>query len=221
MRNNRQLYSKEFDDIYFSTEDGIGESKTVFLDGINAPVCWKNKKTFTISELGFGSGLNFLITSKLWCQTTSPDQQLLYYSTEKYPLDKNEIEAALKWPELRPFVSEMLEEYPNNDVMYDGRVKLKILIGDSLKQLRKQNFISDAWFLDGFAPSKNPDMWSDAIFKEIAKLSKEGTKLATFTSAGFVRRGLQSAGFKMEKRQGFGKKREMLSGVFAIKKAAE
>ncbi|MDA9770845.1 tRNA (5-methylaminomethyl-2-thiouridine)(34)-methyltransferase MnmD [Emcibacteraceae bacterium] len=214
MKNDIGLYSKEFDDIYFSPEDGIGESKAVFLDGINAPECWKDKKAFTVSELGFGSGLNFLLTAKLWCETTSPDQQLIYYSTEKYPLDKSQIEVALEWQDLQPYVSELLEDYPNNDFLFNGRIKLKILLGDSLEQLRFQNFKSDAWYLDGFAPSKNPDMWSDEIFNEMARLSNQKAQVATFTAAGFVKRGLQKVGFQMDKRPGFGKKREMLTGFW-------
>ena len=215
MENKPKLYSKEFDDIYFSPEDGIGESNAVFLDGINAPHCWKDKKAFTIAELGFGSGLNFLLTAKLWIETTSPDQRLNYYSTEKYPLDKTQIDEALMWPELRPYVSALLDDYPNNDTMFDDRVKLNILIGDSLDRLKAENFKADAWYLDGFAPRKNPDMWRDEIFTEMARLSNEGAKLATFTAAGFVRRGLENVGFNMIKRPGFGNKREMLSGQFS------
>jgi len=214
MMNKNKVYSNEFDDIYFSPEDGLGESKAVFLDGINAPDCWQDEKTFTIAELGFGTGLNFLQTMKLWCETTAPDQTLIYYSTEKYPLRSDQIETAITWDELRPFVSELLTDYPKGRELMSGRVQLNILLGDSLEELRKQSFRSDAWFLDGFAPRKNPDMWSDDIFVEMARLSKRGSRVATFTAAGFVRRGLQPVGFKMEKRPGFGKKREMLSGIF-------
>lgn len=217
MKNNNKLYSKKFDDIYFSPDDGLGESKAVFLDGINAPECWHDKKTFTISELGFGAGLNFLLTAKLWCETTTHDQTLIYNSTEKYPLSGEQIDDVIGWQELRPYVSELLVGYPKNNELFSGRIKLNILLGDSAAMLSQQNFKSNAWYLDGFAPSKNPEMWSDEIFSEMAKLSANGSRVATFTAAGYVRRGLQNAGFEMQKRSGFGKKREMLSGTFEIK----
>ena len=221
MTQGNNLYSKEFDDIYFSPEDGVGESCTVFLEGIAAPEVWQTKKIYAITELGFGTGLNFLLTAKLWCETTNADQRLIYNATEKYPLDPHQIDQVIGWPALRPFLLELLKDYPDNNELFSGRVKLNILQGDSLEMLRQQNFKSDAWYLDGFAPGKNPDMWRDDIFTEMARLSATGSRVATFTAAGFVRRGLQSAGFHIEKRPGFGKKREMLSGTFGVKKAAE
>lgn len=208
------LYSKEFDDIYFYPEDGVGESVAVFLDGIDAPVVWQEQDVFTIGELGFGTGLNFLLTAQKWLESTTKDQKLIYYSTEKFPLNRDQIDEVIEWGGLSAVKAELLKHYPNGGVLFNGRIELNILLGDSLEELCKQSFKANAWYLDGFAPSKNPDMWSDDIFEELARLSEKEAKLATFTAAGFVRRGLIEKGYEMSKRPGFGNKREMLSGVF-------
>ena len=214
-RSDNTPQSNIFDDIYYLPETGLEESKSVFIDGIGAPDIWQDKKTFHIGELGFGTGLNFLVTVKLWLETTAEDQKLHFTSTEQYPLSKEEIRRAIHWPELEPYVSAMVEVYPNDSIeLFDGRISLELLIGDSCKTLSKYQRKMDAWYLDGFATSKNPDMWSDELFNEISRLSKDGTRLATFTAAGFVRRGLADRGFDMTKRPGFGHKREMLSGIF-------
>ncbi len=212
---NTIFRSKIYDDIYFSTDDGLLESKVVFLDGIGAPDCWKEKKNFTICELGFGTGLNFLNTVKLWLQTTT-NSTLHYIATEKHLLSKAEIIDVIDWPELQENLDQMLQNYPAKKAsLFDGRVTLELLLGDSYAQLSQTVFKADAWYLDGFAPAKNPDMWSEKLLFEIAQHSNREAKLATFTAAGFVRRGLMDVGFQMEKRAGFGKKREMLVGRYA------
>ncbi len=214
-QKNNTPKSLLYGDIYYSAEDGLAESTAVFLDGINAPDVWQGSPGFTICELGFGTGLNFLNTVKLWLETTDKNQKLHYYATEKHPLLRVEIQRAIRYPELFSYRDYMIEHYPEPSAQYfDDRVSLNLLIGDSLSMLAEADFKADAWFLDGFAPSKNPDMWSSPIFHEIARLSFKETKLATFTSAGAVRRGLTEAGFQMTKRPGFGKKREMLNGQF-------
>ena len=218
---NSELRSKIYDDIYFSTDDGIGESMAVFSDGVGAPEVWKDKKDFIICELGFGTGLNFLTTVNKWLTHSDNNQTLHYIAIEKHPLDKLEIDAAIYWDELAEIKRAMLQKYPQGGRLFDNRVKLTMLIGDVEDQLIQMNEKIDAWYLDGFAPSKNPAMWTDEIFKLLARHSGPLTQLATFTAAGFVRRGLEGVGFKMYKRPGFGKKREMLAGEFDIKKAAE
>lgn len=208
--------SKVFDDVYFSSDDGLAESKAVFLNGIGAPEIWQNKNNFTINELGFGTGLNFLLTVKLWLETTSKNQKLFYRATELYPLNKSDIEKALYWAELRQYRDHLLEKYPLDEIeLFEGRVFLKLLVGDSLDMLKQEDRETDAWYLDGFAPSKNPGMWSNDLFKQVARLTKKDGVIATFTAAGFVRRGLNYVGFHMSKRPGFGKKREMLSGIYS------
>ena len=214
-QNGNVPRSSVFDDIYYSSDGGLSESKAVFLDGINAPEVWRGKKDFIICQLGFGTGLNFLNTLKLWLENSSRDQTLHYLATELYPLQSSAIERAIHWPALSDYKHAFLKYYPLPEFeLFDERVKFKLLKGDSKEQLEKMKCSVDAWFLDGFAPRKNPDMWSSEIFNEMARLSREGTQVATFTAAGFVRRGLSGAGFKMTKRPGFGKKREMMSGEY-------
>ncbi|MCP5381207.1 MAG: tRNA (5-methylaminomethyl-2-thiouridine)(34)-methyltransferase MnmD [Kordiimonadaceae bacterium] len=214
-KENNVPYSAEFNDIYFSVDDGLAESKAVFLDGINAPEVWIGKNEFTICELGFGTGLNFLNCLKLWLKHSGEDQTLHYLATELYPLAWEEIQKAVHWPELSECKEAFLVNYPSTEMtLYDGRVKFRLLKGDSATELSKTNGIVDAWFLDGFAPSKNADMWSERVFAEMARLSRQGTMVTTFTAAGFVRRGLNEVGFTMSKRPGYGRKREMLNGEY-------
>ncbi len=203
-----------YDDIYFSTDDGFAESKAVFLDGISAPDVWKNQMRFTICELGFGTGLNFLNTVHIWLETTSDDQKLHYIATEKHPLSRADILNAIHWRELTQYVEEMLSKYLETDLLFDDRVKLTLLFGDSREQLSQSSFKVDAWYMDGFSPTKNPDMWSPELMSVMAIRSNSGAKLATFSAAGAVRRGLIEAGFEIEKKKGFGKKREMMTGIF-------
>ena len=188
------------------------------MDGICAPDIWQDKTEFTICELGFGTGLNFLNTAIEWINNSNDNQRLHYIAIEKHPLKKNEIEDAIYWDKFSNLKCEMLSIYPGGGELYEKRVQLTLLIGDVVDQLAEMNDTIDAWYLDGFAPSKNPEMWTDKVFELVAQRSKTSARLATFTAAGFVRRGLERVGFEMHKRPGFGKKREMLSG---IKKAAE
>ncbi len=205
--------SKEFDDVYFSAEDGLAESCHVFLAGNGLPEAWAGADEFTICETGFGTGLNFLAVWRLFEDTAAPHQTLHFISFEKYPLSAQEVEEALQ-----PFAHEFERQMPIYLQDYMGvqtpRVKLTLILGDVNAELPKLDACVDAWFLDGFKPSSNPDMWSEIVFNNMARLSHEGTTLATFTSAGFVRRGLQAAGFEIEKTRGYGRKREMVVGVF-------
>lgn len=214
-KENNVPYSTDFNDIYFSVEDGLAESKAVFLDGINAPEVWIGKKEFTICELGFGTGLNFFNCLKLWIEHSCEDQTLHYMATELYPLTRAEILKAVHWPELSEYKEAFLVNYPSSEMaLFEGRVKFRLLEGDSAAELSKINETVDAWFMDGFAPSKNPDMWSNKVFNEMARLSSQSSKVTTFTAAGFVRRGLNDVGFTMSKRPGYGRKREMLCGEY-------
>lgn len=207
--------SAVFDDIYFSTEDGRLESEAVFLSGIDAPQVWQDKSQFTICELGFGTGLNFFNTARLWMEQSKPEQCLNYIATELYPLYGDDIDRAIKWPELVKIKNEFLTSYPAEYFsLCDGRIKLTLLLGRSEDLLMQMTEKVDAWYLDGFAPKKNPDMWTDEIFTQMARLSHRNAKVATFTAAGFVRRALARAGFKIYKRDGYGKKREMLGGTY-------
>ena len=213
--------SLRFDDLYFSDLDGLDETKYVFLHGNSLPEIWRCKDQFIIAETGFGTGLNFLATWQLWRETSTPNSNLIYYSIEKYPLTISQIVKSIgHWSDLKPLLEEFKKDYASTEVnsqtiLFDeGRVTLKLIFGDVKEVLSQATFSSDAWFLDGFAPSCNPEMWSDEVFLEVARLSKKGSRLATFTAASDVRRGFTNVGFNMVKIPGFGKKREMLTGYF-------
>lgn len=221
---NHQPYSTEYDDVYFSSEDGLAESEYVFIQGNQLDERWQIESTnnrFTIIETGFGTGLNFCCATKRWLSTAS-EGSLHFISVEKHPLSAEALEKALsRWPTLANIKSSLLSQYKTLNLhgtldkvslVVLPSVTLTLYFGDVIHQLARISEKADAWFLDGFAPSKNPSMWQPAVFRQMAALSKPTTTLATFTSAGVVRRGLSEAGFKIQKRAGFGKKREMLTG---------
>ena len=220
-----QPVSSIYDDIYFSRESGIAETQHVFLHHNHLADRWArlDHPVFTIGETGFGTGLNFLCAWKLWRDVAPTHAHLHFVSTEKYPLSFNDLSKALTlWPALEEFSSELLAQYrmlaPGWRRMSfdDGRVTLTLLIGDARDTLPALVAQVDAWFLDGFAPAKNPDMWGPELLREIARLSSPDSTFATFTSAGIVRRGLEAVGFSVEKVAGYGRKREMLRGYLAM-----
>lgn len=213
--------SQVYDDVYYNNENpnsGIEESQVVFIEGIGAPQVWQNTNVFTIIETGFGTGLNFLNTWKLWQKTSSKNARLNFISIENSPLDAEQITKALKpFAELGHLTSQLTAQYPprqagfHNLLFDDERVRLTLMFGDIEQILPKLSAKADAWFLDGFAPSKNPQMWSDKLFAQIKTHSSPQAKLATFTAASLVRRGLEHNGFKVTKKSGFGKKRERIT----------
>ena len=225
---NAQPYSSQYDDVYFSTDDGLAETEYVFLQRNQLEQRWQKlgNSIFTIAETGFGTGLNFLCAWQLWQKHASKAARLHFVSTEKYPLTQADLKQALAlWPEFKVLSEALLAQYQNISngfhrlVFDEGRVTLTLLIGDANQTLPQLKAQVDAWFLDGFAPSKNPEMWQPALFEQMARLSHTQTTFATFTSAGEVKRGLQSANFEVYKAPGFGKKREMLFGRFIGKRS--
>ncbi len=237
-------YSTHFNDIYFSKDDGIAESRYVFLNANSLAERWDSRtinSAFTIGETGFGTGLNFLLAWQLWNKRQhNKNAQLHFISVEKYPLSKNDLTKALAlWPELKAFSQQLINAYPPQPLQglhrlnfFDDRVSLTLSFGDAAEGFQQLAPISkagpnvsstpcsigsappqiDAWFLDGFAPSKNPEMWNDALFSAIKTLSAKGSTFATFTAASAVRKQLISIGFDCQKIKGFGRKREMLIG---------
>jgi len=217
--------SRDFDDIYFNSDGGLAESRYVFLQANDLPQRWQGKKRFTIAETGFGSGLNFLATLALWQTSAADDATLHFISAEKHPLSRTDLDRALTaWPQLKPLADELINIYPpplhgyHRGSLLGGRVTLTLLFGDACEMYGDLHSGIDAgvdaWFLDGFAPAKNPAMWTAELFTQIARLSHDTTTFSTFTAAGVVRRGLQAAGFEIEKLPGFGRKREMIRGTF-------
>ena len=223
--------SREFDDVYFSNDNGLEETRYVFLGGNCLSERFKthDRSLFIVGESGFGTGLNFLTLWQAFAdfyqeQSDATLQRLHFISFEKFPLTADDLRTAHEhWPELAPFAQQLQQQWPlpiagcHRLLLDGGRVTLDLWFGD-INELIPQlddtlNNKVDAWFLDGFAPAKNPDMWTPQLFNAMARLARTGGTLATFTSAGFVRRGLIDAGFTMTKTKGFGRKREMLTGI--------
>lgn len=225
-KENQTPVSEQFGDIYFSPENGLEETKHVFIEGNNLTQRWSDPKlrtSFSILELGFGTGLNFLTTWKEYSEHKNRFR-LHYISIEKFPLNKDEISKALSvFPELQKIQEEFLSSYENlipgmNYFRFlNGRIHLTLYLGDVANALVEISGKVDAIFLDGFAPSKNPDMWEESILIHLRRVSTTGTTFATFTVARMVRDSLTVCGFELEKRPGFGRKREMLVGTYSPK----
>ncbi len=214
-------YSDNYSDIYFQPSIGLVEKEHVFIHGNNLPNNWKQKENFTIAETGFGTGLNFLNTLKLWNKTTTKEQHLHYISCELHPLSKKYLQKALsQFPQLSQYSQLLIENYPD-DILYGfhrlhfeaQNTTLTLIVGDAKEGLTQLDANIDAWYVDGFAPSKNPDLWGEDLFKVIANLSHQGTTVATYTVARKIRDNLESVGFVIKKVQGFGQKREMLTAT--------
>lgn len=225
---NNKPYSIDFEDIYFSTEDGLQETEYVFIthNQLKQRFAQLNNNHFTIIETGFGTGLNFLAVCTHWLALSPPHAKLHYVSIEKYPLKLADLQRAMQLlPQFSVISSELISQYaelksgPNQFDLAASRIQLDLWIGDVTTQLVQIHATADAWLLDGFAPAKNAEMWSGEVLGHMARLSRINTTFATFTSAGAVRRGLQAVGFDVKKQAGFGKKREMLNGVFTGKSA--
>ena len=223
-----------FDDYYFSSDDGIAEVEHTFMQGNQLAQRFAQQHgDFRIIETGFGSGLNFLLASQHWLELTDAEkqQQLHFISVEKYPLslaDLTQVHQGVlqleqgDLPRLSQIAQELQNQYPfitagwHDLYLFDGRVRLTLWFGDALKGLTQLDAslgsLADAWFLDGFAPAKNPDMWQPGLYQQMNRLSHANATFATFTAAGDVRRSLEKAGFKVIKQSGYGKKREMCFG---------
>ncbi len=217
------LVSGRFGDLYFAAQDGLAETELVFLSGNDLPQRMQNKTHFTVAETGFGTGLNFLALLKHWQgMENDPDQSapvLHYITTEIAPLDAHIIKQVLSpYQDLSELIDAMVAILPprwpgrHRRHLFSGRVVIDFLYGDSFEMINDAVFKADAWFLDGFAPSQNPDMWQKGLFDAIASHSAPNATMASFTAAGHVRRGLQAAGFEVERHQGFGHKRHRTTG---------
>lgn len=215
-------------DVYFSAQDGLAETRAVFLKGCGLPEAWSGRGAFTVAETGFGTGLNFLALWQLWrAHRPRPGAQLTFVSFEAYPLRQEDARRALAaWPELATEAAALLEHWPGPvrgvrqlSFAEDG-VHLILHLGDIRETLPQSVFQADAWFLDGFSPAKNADMWDGWLYPEIAARSATGARAGTFTVAGAVRRGLTEAGFEVSKAEGHGRKRERLEARLITASAA-
>ncbi|MGB5276173.1 MAG: bifunctional tRNA (5-methylaminomethyl-2-thiouridine)(34)-methyltransferase MnmD/FAD-dependent 5-carboxymethylaminomethyl-2-thiouridine(34) oxidoreductase MnmC [Gammaproteobacteria bacterium] len=217
--NNGTPYSPGFGDVYFSESSGVDESLHVFLQQNQLPKRWQQAERFVIAETGFGTGLNFIVTMKMWLQSVAEPACLHFISIEKHPVSPQDmLRLAEQWPELEPYYAELIQHYPpplpgmHLLELAGGRVKLHLIFDDIEQALEQISLQVDAWYLDGFAPARNPAMWTDRVFELIARYTLVGGSFATYTASGAVRRGLTQAGFVVKKGEGFGRKRDMLSG---------
>jgi tRNA 5-methylaminomethyl-2-thiouridine biosynthesis bifunctional protein len=218
-----QPVSHQFGDVYFSRDSGLEETRHVFLEGNALRERWAGlapHSRFTIGETGFGTGLNFAAAWALWDEVAPPAARLRYLSVERYPLAPADISRTLGlWPELARYREALLAQWTeiapgwHRFAFGGGRVLLTLLAGDVRMELPRLDGRVDAWFLDGFAPARNPEMWQPDVLGEVARLSAARATCASYTVAGEVRRGLEAAGFAVEKTPGFGRKREMLRAV--------
>ncbi|GAB3374298.1 bifunctional tRNA (5-methylaminomethyl-2-thiouridine)(34)-methyltransferase MnmD/FAD-dependent 5-carboxymethylaminomethyl-2-thiouridine(34) oxidoreductase MnmC [Spongiibacter taiwanensis] len=234
--------ARQFADVYFSRDDGVAESRHVFLHHNDLRQRWLSLAstaapdapgTFTIVETGFGTGLNFLLAWHLWQQVAPKHWRLHFISFEKHPLTLTDLQKSHQsWPELQHLAAILQHNYPPLipgqhrrqmncepvclELIFDeAQAGLTALIeASSARGNGHEARMVDAWFLDGFAPAKNPDMWQLDVLRQLGQLSKIGATFATFTAVGAVRRGLAEQGFAVEKVAGFGRKREMLRGVY-------
>lgn len=201
--------STRFDDPYFSQNDGLSETRHVFLAGNDLPA--RLTPGFHIAELGFGTGLNLLALALI---TKTPTR---FTSFEAFPLPAQDIARALDhFPEARAVADPFLNAWSQGQTKFQlGQITAEIIIGDARETLAQWPLRADAWFLDGFSPAKNPELWSSEILHQVACHTAPGGSFATYTAAGHVRRALQEAGFDVERRPGHGKKKHMSAGVLA------
>lgn len=209
----------DFGDIYFSVDGGLSESQAVFLSGCGLPQGWQDRSLYTIGELGFGSGLNFMAAWHMWENTPKASKHLHFVSVEKFPFSKDDLLSALSyWPELQDKAQRLAEIWPGrvrgfHRLNVTNGLTLTLIHDDVIPALRGLNAQVNAWFLDGFSPAKNPEMWTPEIMAQIVRLSAPASRLATFTVAGDVRNALQDVGFEVTKKEGFGRKRHRLEAI--------
>ena len=222
---NNTLFSEEFDDLYSSAKGAVAECNHVFIKGNNLNERFENlgeNSKFYIGEIGFGIGINFLTTCKSWLDHTKQNQVLEFYSFDKYLFRLSDFKTLnVSCPDLKEYISELERNYPRNILgaqkisLFGGRIILNLIIGeiDNTQEYIKLMDKVDAWYFDGFSPSKNPDLWSIKLFKCIHKSCHENTTFSTYTSSGLVKNNLTESGFNHSRAMGFSDKRHMLKGT--------
>lgn len=204
--------SRQFDDPYYSLDNGVAETQHVFLDGNGLPERFVDG--FHVAELGFGTGLNFLVTLNAW-RTFGAVGKFRFTSFEAFPMPVADMIRALDG--FNGLDLSFIKDDVDAEVL-PPRIKgpdfeLNVIYGDARQMLPKWDGKADAWYLDGFSPAKNPELWGDELMSAVGQHTVKGGTFATYTAAGFVRRSLDSAGFTPERIPGFGRKRHMTRGA--------
>lgn len=204
--------AKRFDDPYFSTDNGMSETEFVYLAGNNLPARFKDG--FHVAELGFGTGLNLLCLWQLWLQS-GQNGQLSFTSFEAFPLTLDHLKRAQAvWPELQGVSAEFFKHWDDAKQRLEcSGLRLEVIQGDARQTLSQWQGRADAWFLDGFSPAKNPELWGADLMAQVARHTNEGGTFATYTAAGHVRQSLAKAGFEVTRVKGYGRKRHMSVGT--------
>lgn len=197
--------SAQFDDPYYAIEDGLAETQHVFLKGNGLPEGFFDG--MTIAELGFGTGLNLCATLQAWGAHAG---HFSFVSFEKYPMPAKEMAQALSaWPQIAPVAEILCSALRWNEPFRVGAAEVTLVKGDARETLARWQGSADVWYLDGFSPAKNPELWEETLLKEVARHTRPGGRASTYSAAGHVRRGLTTAGFEVTKQPGFGRKRDM------------
>ncbi|MDR2364616.1 MAG: bifunctional tRNA (5-methylaminomethyl-2-thiouridine)(34)-methyltransferase MnmD/FAD-dependent 5-carboxymethylaminomethyl-2-thiouridine(34) oxidoreductase MnmC [Zoogloeaceae bacterium] len=219
------LWSPDYQDVYHSRYGGPEQARHVFLGGNDLPARWRGKEQFVILETGFGAGLNFLTTWDAWRADPKSSSRLHFVSLEKHPFARADLQQAqARWPEFAPLAAELRARWPlpvsgiHRIRLNGGRLLLTLALGDAQVVLRRLMLAADAFYLDGFAPDRNAELWTADICKGVARLAAPGATLATWCVAGHLRAALSACEFALEKRQGFAGKRQMLVGRYLSRK---
>lgn len=220
-RDDGVPFSQAYGDVYHTSAGGLQQAEQVFLRGNGLPGRWRERDSFTIIEAGFGQGLNFLATWAAWRADRKRCSRLHFVSTELHPFHRKDLAVLhAQWPDLEQLSESLRTHWPaltpgfHRIHLEHGAIVLTLLFGDAGTQFQQLHCRADAFYLDGFSPARNPDMWSQPLFREIARLAAPGATLATWSVSGTIRRGLAGVGFGCRKVPGFGLKREMLQGRF-------
>lgn len=202
----------QFDDPYYSVDNGLEETRHVFLTGNEIPARYTDG--FHIAELGFGTGLNLLAAWQAWVKS-GQEGRLHYTSFEAYPMAIADMyKATSLWPELCGYSEDMISHFMNGEFQFEtSNLSVRVIIGDARETVPEWAGNADAWFLDGFSPAKNPELWEPELMQAVANHTNKDGTFATYTAAGHVRQSLANAGFTVTRIKGFGRKRHMTTGL--------
>jgi tRNA U34 5-methylaminomethyl-2-thiouridine-forming methyltransferase MnmC len=210
-RDDRTPVATDFDDPYFSLDNGLAETTHVFLAGNALPDRFRDG--LHIAELGFGTGLNFLATWRAWIASGTAGR-FHFTSFEAFPMSTEDMQRALaNWPELSDLAGQMVVGLDKSMIFETDQTRLEVILGDARKTLPAWQGHADVWYLDGFSPAKNPELWGRDLMAAVGAHTAPEGSFATYSAAGHVRQSLTDAGFDVSRTPGYGRKRHMTTGV--------